>query len=150
MPVPGQRLPMWSETQCVLEWWRNAKNGVGAAPGGISAGEISTIGWRFRSGRETGRRCFGGLRSRKVSSRQTSAPIARGNPNGQTLRRRSIYRAVRGASGIDFAKTEARTEAKTARALCGSMSGLNTRCNEVNSGVMVTVPDLLINRFAQQ
>ena len=72
MPLPGRRLPMWSETQCVLEWLRNAKNGLGAVPDSISAGRIGAIGWRYRSGRNTGRRRFGGLRSRKVSSRRTS------------------------------------------------------------------------------
>jgi len=74
MPIPGRRLPMWSETQCVLEWLRNAKNGLGAVPDSISAGRIGAIGWRYRSGRKTGRRRFGGLRSRKVSSRRTSEP----------------------------------------------------------------------------
>ena len=53
---------------------RNAKNGLGAVPGSISAGWIGAIGWRYRSGRKTGRRRFGGLRSRKVSSRRTSEP----------------------------------------------------------------------------
>jgi REP element-mobilizing transposase RayT len=64
MPIPGRRLPVWSETRCVLEWLRTAKNGLGAVPGSISAGRIGAIGWRYRSGRKTGRRCFGGLRSR--------------------------------------------------------------------------------------
>jgi hypothetical protein len=29
-----------------------------------------------------------------------------------------------------------------ARVMCGSISGLSTPCNEMNSGVTVTVPDL--------
>jgi hypothetical protein len=70
------------------------------------------------------------------------SPIARGNPIRQALRRRSIHRAVRAASGIEFAKTEARAEAKAASVMCWSISGLSTRRNEMNSGVTVTVPDL--------
>src|SRR6185312_15151122 len=61
---------------------------------------------------------------------------------GKTLRRRSIHRAVRAASGSEFAKTEARTEAKTARVMYGFISGLSKRCNEMDWGVTVTVPDL--------
>src|SRR6476469_9326568 len=142
MPLPGRRLPMWSETQCVLEWLRNAKNGLGAVLGSISARRIGAIGWPYRvvakldagalAGCAPGRSHRGGLLS----------PIARGNPNGKTLRRRSIHRAVRAASGIEFAKTEARTKAKTARVMYGFISGLSKRCNEMNSGVTVTVPDL--------
>jgi REP element-mobilizing transposase RayT len=79
------------------------------------------------------------------------SPIARGNPNGKTLRRRSIHRAVRAASGIEFAKTEARTEAKTARVMCGSISGLSMPCNEMDWGVTVfrIFPDLPSRIFPQ-
>jgi putative transposase len=38
------RWPTWSETQFVLEWLRNAKIGLGAVPGSISAGRIGAIG----------------------------------------------------------------------------------------------------------
>jgi hypothetical protein len=86
---------------------RNAKNGLGAVPGSISAGWIGAIGWRYRSGRKTGRRRFGGLRSRKVSSRRTSEPDCTRQP-----------------------------------VMCESISGLSTPCNEMNSGVTVTAPDL--------
>ena len=43
MPLPGRRLPMWSETQCVLEWLRNAKNGLGAVPASASPASYSVM-----------------------------------------------------------------------------------------------------------
>src|SRR6185312_1061179 len=73
------------------------------------------------------------------------SPLARGNPNGQAFRRRSIRRAVRAAIRIDFAKAEARTEIEIGGLVCRSI-GLSKKCNK-NSGVTVwlsriSVPDL--------
>ena len=46
MPIPGRRCLCGAKRSARWNGLRNAKNGLGAVPGSISAGWIGAIGWR--------------------------------------------------------------------------------------------------------